>query len=156
MRPLAALACVALISVVAAAVPLSPLTRLAGKYIHKFKNGDVEGDTYYTTDVVEIVPLDAHRAEVSFYLNFFNGHDCSVDGIAKLEGRKLVYRDTLEGMPNLPECRLEIWRDARNLYWEDRGTCSFHCGARGGLHNGRMSAATRRPMRTRHADAADD
>jgi hypothetical protein len=147
----AIVAALASLSAAAIAVPNSPLTELAGRYTYKFKNGDISGATYSSTDVVEVVPLDKRQAEISFDLNFFNGHSCSLYGVAKLEGRKLVYREKSEWLPDEPECRLEIWRDTRNLRWEDQGTCHFACGSRGGFGNGKMSVKGRRPIHGRRA-----
>ena len=127
------------------------LSQVAGEYRHTFKNGDVSGATYETTDVVKIYPLDWHRALISFELNFFNGHSCTVYGVANLEGAKLVYRDKAEWRPDEPDCELRVWRDGTKLRWEDGGTCQFHCGARGGLSNGEIPFGSRRPLRTKPA-----
>lgn len=139
----------ALISVSAVAAAPSLLSQLAGRYSHKFKNGDVSGATYDTTDVVKVHPLDRTRALISFELNFFNGHSCGVYGVAKLEGAKLVYRDRAEWRPDEPDCELRIWRDRTKLRWEDGGSCQFHCGARGGLSNGEISLSSRRAILTK-------
>jgi hypothetical protein len=137
----------AAIGLLAAAMPQSPLLRLAGRYTHRFKNGDIDGGRYYSIDVVEIFPLDRRRALVSLELNFFNGHSCAVFGEARLEGSALVYRDKSDLRPDEAECSLKLWRDRADLRWEDDGTCQFHCGSRGGLSNGRMPAKTRQVMK---------
>ncbi|MCJ2186090.1 hypothetical protein [Novosphingobium beihaiensis] len=140
---------IATLIMAATAAPLPLLTELAGQYTHKFKNGDISGDTYYSTDVVKIFPLDRESALISMELNFFNGHACSVYGVAKVEREKLVYRDRSEWLPDERECTLNIWRDQDRIRWEDEGTCQFHCGSRGGLSNGEMSVTSRRAISAR-------
>lgn len=139
----------ATLTVATAAAPPSIVTELAGQYIHNFKNGNIDGDTYYTTDVVKIFPLDRKSALISMELNFFNGHACVVYGVANVDGEKLVYRDRLGSTPEARECRLSIWRDQNRIRWEDEGSCQFHCGARGGLSNGEMRTNGRRDITIR-------
>lgn len=66
-----------------AAVPASPVTLLAGRYSKHFQNGFIDGSKYWSDDVVEIVPVDATHAYVRADLQFYNGHQCSIAGIAK-------------------------------------------------------------------------
>lgn len=126
----------------------SAMQQLAGRYTHKFKNGNVDGDVYYTTDVVEILPLDGGRAVINLELNFFNGHSCSVGGVASLQGNRLIYRDDKPNPWSDGGCRLEIWRDRTKLRWtESDGTsCQSHCGARGGLSVGDIPYGSRRKI----------
>ena len=124
------------------------MQQLAGRYTHRFKNGNVDGDVYYTTDVVEVLPLDAGRAVVNLDLNFFNGHSCSVYGIATLKEGRLIYREEQPNPWSERGCQLEIWRDGRKLSWtEAEGTsCQSHCGARGGLSVGDVPYRSRRKI----------
>ena len=120
---------------------------LAGRYRHSFRSGDVSGDSYTVTDEIVIVPVDARRAWLRMELNFFNGHQCSIAGLATWEGGELVYRDNettgAEGRP----CRLRIRRQGRSLRWDDGGnSCVNFCGARGSLNGGRVAWSTRRPL----------
>ena len=124
----------------------TPMQELSGRYTHRFKNGNVDGDVYYTTDVVEILPIDGDRAMVNLDLNFFNGHSCSVAGIARLAGERLIYREEEPNPWSDGGCQLEVWRDGGKLRWtEAEGTsCQSHCGARGGLSVGEISYRSRR------------
>lgn len=126
----------------------APMQQLAGRYTHRFKNGDTSGEVYYTTDVVEILPLDQERAVVNLDLNFFNGHSCSVYGIATLNGGRLIYREEEPNPWSDGGCQLEIWRDGNKLRWaEAEGTsCQSNCGARGGLSVGDISYRSRRKI----------
>jgi hypothetical protein len=135
------------VSVAASAMPSSALSELAGRYTHRFKNGDVTGRSFTSTDIVEIYPVSRDRALVNLELNFFNGHSCSIDGKAQLESGKLVYREEQDAELDQPDCVLKIWRDRTSLRWEDGGSCRSHCGARGGLSQGNIPVASRRMMK---------
>lgn len=126
---------VALLGVAAGAMaaPQSVVDRLAGRYTHTFLNGDIDGGSGYSTDVIEIFPIDHDRALVKFELNFFNGHMCDAFGDARVENGKLVYRDNQSEWGLEGECRLTIWQDQTHLRWEDDGSCQFKCGSRGGF-----------------------
>jgi hypothetical protein len=131
-----------------AAAALAPTSELAGRYTHRFRNGDVSGAHYMTTDEVVIVPMDARRAFVSFGLSFFNGHECSIDGVARVEGRRLVLHDAeAQGGPDDAPCTLTIWHEGAWLHWDDHGgTCQSNCGARGSFEHGGMAWSSRRPV----------
>ncbi len=142
VRPLAT---VLLLGAVAAA-PASPVTELAGRYSWHFRNGMVDGSSYWSDDVVEIVPVDASHAYVRFALEFHNGHSCSLDGVAQTAGEALVYH----GLPddtfgNGKPCRLTIRRQGAKLAYDDDGTCKAHCGARGSLR-GDLAWSSKRPI----------
>ena len=151
-RPRLNLGLIALAGVAAgagAATAVDPVRALAGRYSWHFQNGDVTGATYGSDDVAEIVPVDATHAYVRFALNFYNGHSCSLAGIAARQGDALVYR----GLPddifgdNAQPCRLTIRRVGAKLTWDDGGTCKGHCGARGSFLNGNMAWSSKRPIR---------
>ncbi len=129
-----------------AAVPPSAHD-LAGRYTHSFRNGDVSGARFTSTDTVTIVATGRANAYVDLQLNFFNGHECSIGGMAALEGGRLVYRDPeMRGYDGTP-CRLSLWRDGARLRWDDGpGSCHGYCGARGGLSDGAMRWTSRRPI----------
>lgn len=120
---------------------------LAGRYTHSFRNGDVTGASYTSTDEVVIIPLDARRAYFQMQLAFFNGHECGIGGIATLEGGALVFRDAeMTGYGDGGPCTLRIRRADGRLTWDDGGTCSGYCGARGSLRGGSIAWSTRRPV----------
>jgi hypothetical protein len=123
----------------------SVLQDLAGSYTHRFKNGDIDGGSYSSTDIVEIFPIDRDNALVQLQLSFFNYHSCFMRGDARLEGQKLVLR---EKVPGEPECSLSIWTEGQNLRWEDAGTCDYHCGSRGHFSDGKIALSSRRVLKT--------
>jgi hypothetical protein len=120
---------------------------LAGEFAVRRPNGDVSGARFTTIDSVTIVAADRRNAHVSMELSFFNGHMCSIDGMARMEGTRLVLRDpqaqSFDGQP----CRLEIWRDGNRLRWDDGdGSCRSNCGARGSFGDGQMRWSARRAI----------
>lgn len=120
---------------------------LAGRYTYRFRNGDISGARFTSTDTVVIVPTGRTGAYVDLRLNFFNGHECSIGGMAGLEGGRLVLRHPdAQGFDGTP-CVLSVWREGARLRWDDgEDSCRSHCGARGSLSDGEMRWASRRPI----------
>ena len=120
---------------------------LAGRYTRAFQSGDNSGARYTVVNTAIIVATGPGTAFVELDLNFFNGHQCSIAGMATLEGGHLVHRDAEmpnhEGVP----CRLSLWRDGGRLRWTDGdGSCRAFCGARGSLTDGEMRWSSRRAI----------
>lgn len=138
----------ALVAAAAGAVMVDPVRALAGRYGEHRPNGDVSGRRYFTDDVAEAVPVDATHAYVRFEPNFFNGHICSLAGIAERRGVALVYQglsDDVFGDDKRP-CRLTIRRAGGKLAWDDDGTCKGHCGARGSFSGGDLPWGSKRAI----------
>jgi hypothetical protein len=115
-----------------AAAPGLPAA-LAGVYKHRFANSDVQGDHYTSEDILEIVPVSADAAYVRLHLNFYNGHECDIGGVARQAGESLVYDGPadVDGKP----CRLMLAsrRDGIHIFEDENGACrNQSCGARGG------------------------
>ncbi len=129
----------------AAAVIPSTVAALAGRYDHSFPDQLVSGESYTGTDVVEIVPVDATHAYVRFSLDFYNGHSCSLSGVAEAQGDALVYQEPADkALPGEPPCRLAIRRKGRKLTWDDAGSCKADCGARGSFSGGDLPWSSKR------------
>ena len=119
----------------------------SGRYSARHPNGNVDGERYATTDTVVIVPTDARHALLEMELAFFNGHSCSVSGRATLEDGALVYRDPeMTGYGDGGPCTLRIRHRGAQLSWDDAGSCTGNCGARGSLRDGSMAWSSRRPL----------
>jgi hypothetical protein len=120
---------------------------LAGRYTHSFRNGNVDGESYTSTDAMTIVAIDSRHAVIGMDLAFFNGHSCGIGGQAVLEGDALVYRDPgMTGYGDGGPCTLRIRRQGGQLTWDDAGTCAGNCGMRGTLRDGAMAWSSRRPL----------
>jgi len=132
----------------AAVKPLDPAS-LAGVYKQRFTNGLVTGETFTSEDILEIVPVSNTSAYVRVHLEFYNGHTCSLSGIAHVERQALVYRTDLDyEQPPLNRCVLSIERSGDQIMLSDgRNSCKGFCGVRGSLMNVDFPAASRRPIR---------
>ena len=131
MRRAVALMAVACLG--AAAPSSSPVDRLAGRYSQHFLNGMMDGSRYWADNIVEIVPVDARHAYVRIQLEFANGHQCALSGVATAEDKALVYHEPADGVAS-GHCRLNIAHDGSTLLLDDEGgSCSIYCGARGTL-----------------------
>ena len=130
-----------------AAAPLNPVQALAGRYSHHFKNGTVQGETYWSDDVVEVVSIDPRHAYVRFALDFYNGHSCSLQGVARAEGDALVYHEPPAEQIGDRQCTFRIARQGDKLVWDDAGgSCKDHCGARGSLSKGAIAWSSKRAI----------
>ena len=139
----------ALVPLLSAAAPVvyNPVAAMAGRYSQHFRNGTVEGERYWSDDVVEIVPVDTRHAYVRVVTNFFNGHVCSLSGIAQAEGEALVYRDLAPADSIGRRCVLTFRHAGRNLGFDDGdGGCKAYCGLRGGFNQSTLPWASKRPI----------
>ena len=118
--------------------------RLEGIYRKRMPNGDSAGATYTTTDVLRLVRLDQGAAYFDIALNFFNGHVCSLAGIAEVETGALVHRDDSGGPDHV--CVLRLVPGGGRIRFEDvGGLCAKEsCGARGWYNESSFKTAARR------------
>jgi hypothetical protein len=140
-----ALGLVLALSAAAGPASLDPAL-IAGRYGYHFPNGDVDGNTGWSDDVLEIVKLDRSRFYVRVETHFFNGHSCSIAGVAHAEARALVYRD-----PQRPDesrqCVLRITGTrSKILIRDNEGGCQMYCGSRGGFASTEFPRKSRRPI----------
>jgi len=141
-----ALVVVAALCCCAATGASSPVTTLAGRYSSHFQNGLVDGSTYWSDDVVEIVPVSADAAYVRAELQFYNGHSCSIAGVAKAQGDALVYRAPVTPDPD-DHCVLTVRRKGTSLLIDDGdNSCKSYCGARGSLGDQTLPWRSKRPI----------
>ena len=116
---------------------LNLVRMLSGRYSKHFLNGMMDGEKYWSDDVVEIIPLSNDAAYVRVDLEFANGHGCGIFGVAKAENNQLVYREPAKQDSTRPQCILHISKFGSKLHIDDGGgeaTCHLgHCGARGML-----------------------
>jgi hypothetical protein len=77
---------VAVLAIFAAHAGGPDLDELAGVYIKHFLNGDVSGTKFWSDDVFEIVKVSPSATYFPTYLNFYNGHECALSGIAEVVG----------------------------------------------------------------------
>ena len=122
------------------------LGSVAGVYKYSFNNGLVDGTTFRSTNILEIVKLSSRRAYIRTALEFYNGHTCDLSVVANVEGDALVYRNIKDG--DRP-CELKLVFDDRRIVLADTdGMCKLqYCGARGSFQGIKFERASRRTIR---------
>ncbi|HTT97194.1 MAG TPA: hypothetical protein VMF58_04045 [Rhizomicrobium sp.] len=142
-------AAVAMVMLTAAALSAGSLSidDIAGAYKDRFQNGLVDGTKFTSEDVLEIVKVSPREAYIRTHLEFYNGHSCSIYGVAKLEGDALAYRphNNAEGRT----CVLTLKRKGDRIIFGDAdGACKeYNCGARGSFDGVDFAMSHRRPIR---------
>ena len=113
-----------------------------------------EQDTYYQAeDILEIVRHDDEHVYFRVRLHYYNGHICSLYGMARHEGGSFVFRGPEEASDGGERCTLTITPSSDAITLNDRvsptggATCRSHCGIRGSLSNISMPRKSRRPIR---------
>ena len=129
----------ALFSWIAGAAPLD-LAAVAGVYKHRFPNGGVTGEKWISEDILETVRLTPRTAYVKTHLEFYNGHQCGIAGVADVEGDGLVYVDRSDDatVGNAKRCVLTLRVSSTRIDFEDPDyACkALYCGVRGGFGGG--------------------
>lgn len=121
------------------------MDRMAGVYKHRFMSGAVvpgkADEPYQAEDVIEIVPYDADHVYLRVHLDFYNGHDCTIWGMARYEQGAFVYHGHEPEPEGSPQCALRVGIDKDRLRLTDRdgeqgaSSCTLaYCGARGSLN----------------------
>ena len=122
---------------------------IAGVYKSRFQNGLVTGETYRSEDILELVPLSPDKVYFRAHIEFYNGHQCSLWGVARVAGPELVYREATKARTfGAAACLLRITRIGKSIRLaDDDGSCKAYCGARGSFNNDTFPVASRRPIR---------
>jgi hypothetical protein len=133
------------------------IDQMQGVYKHRFANAAIAGpgkpdESYQSEDIVEIVRYDDERIYFRAELQFYNGHTCSISGIAQYDQGHFVYREKQALLPGEPPCSMSISTNAGQLSLTDRinGSASCHpghCGARGSLSDYTILTSTKRNIR---------
>lgn len=124
------------------------IDQITGVYKTRFKNGTVDGDTYMSENILEVVKVTPKTVYFRIHSEFYNGHNCNLWGIADLELDALVYRQTYDNQP----CELRFTVNKQGIILNDvnEGCRAFSCGNRGAFDNGThvdYPFTTRRPIR---------
>jgi hypothetical protein len=129
----------------AAAQGLDPAT-VEGAYRHRFQNGNIDGQRYQSENILEVVRVQPDAAYIRMRLEFFNGHSCTMWGVARAEGTELVYRRP--AAPGREACVLRLrFADGRVALQDENAQCrSWDCGARGGYQGITFPTASRRTI----------
>ena len=122
------------------------IAAVAGSYRHSFENGDVSGDHFLSTNRLEITAVSNSSIHFSVSLEFYNGHECSLDGTASYK-RAGLFADQIRSQdPKFPMCVLEIVPGEQGVTLADpTGGCKMmSCGERGGYNGTAFAFKDRR------------
>jgi hypothetical protein len=109
------------------------LDKVVGVYKKSFQNGLVTGEKYRSENTLEIIKVSPTTAFFRTQLEFLNGHECSLSGVAVVHDKTLIYRGD---------------NNAGNKQCDQDGICqSMSCGARGGYSGITFATARRRTIR---------
>ena len=134
-------------------LPSAIINELQGVYKHRFQNGTVDGEKYQSEDIVEIVPFDSTSIYIRTHIEFFNGHQCDISGIARYENGVFVYHSLEKAFGTNLYCTLKVSQDQKKINLTDIdeanevSTCSYFCSARGTFNNYSISKSSKRKIR---------
>jgi hypothetical protein len=114
---------------------------IKGSYHHSFPNSDVDGDHFTSADTLEIAPLPQHTIRFSADLQFYNGHECSINGVAKFAKAGFFVFQSKDKNSGPLGCVLEIIPAKGGVRLADpTGGCKMiSCGERGGYNGATFS-----------------
>lgn len=121
-------------------------TAIVGSYRHSFPNSDVQGDNFLSTDTLKITELPDNAIHYSLELQFYNGHECSLEGTANFRRAGFFVDQQKTDQLKFPLCVLEILPDENGVKIADpTGACKMmSCGERGGYNGAQFSFKDRR------------
>jgi hypothetical protein len=125
----------------------APVSAWTGVYKSQFDNALVSGERYRSENILEVAAYSPEAAYLRLHLEFANGHQCALWGIAEVVGPALVYRAPASGADR--PCVLTLRRGAGKLTLDDQGdVCRLQaCGARGIFSGIGFPLSARRPIR---------
>jgi hypothetical protein len=141
--------------------PAGTIKAVEGVYKQRFTNGIItpgkapgEADTYYEAEnILEIVRYDDKHIYIRVELQFYNGHTCSISGMAGHENGSFVYHDPAKAYDGGQACTLTVTPSDDAVSITDRpiptsrATCKGYCGVRGSLSDVSFPMTARRPIR---------
>lgn len=122
--------------------------KIEGVYKRSFQNGSVQGETYTSENILEIVPYEKDMIYFVIKSYFYNGHSCSVSGIAQYQDGKFIFSPS-EPFEDQP-CKLNIsLKNGHIISIQDvNDVCRrYYCGVRGGLNDESFTLEKRRKIK---------
>jgi hypothetical protein len=135
-----------LASPVAAAESID-LDKVAGVYKDRFQNSLVDGSKFTSENILEIVKTSPDEAYFNTHLEFYNGHECELSGLAHVERDALVYRSQLPDTKGESEFRIRLTPKTVRFEDPDGNYRANYCGERGGFDGIEFKLSARRPIR---------
>ena len=114
---------------------------IVGSHQRSFPNGDVQGGNFLSTDKLKISELPNNAIHYSLELQFYNGHECSLEGTATYKRGGFFVDQQKTDQPKFPLCVFEILSDENGVKFADpTGACKMmSCGERGGYNGAQFS-----------------
>jgi hypothetical protein len=125
--------------------------RVEGVYKQRFENALVDGSSFTSENILEIVRVAPDAVYVNTHLVFYNAHTCDVSGLARFSQKGVfVFRDPDEPTdPGDEPCVLqfEASTDQIRILDPTHACKPRYCGARGGFVGAAFAMSARRPIR---------
>lgn len=106
---------------------------ITGKYFHKHESGNIQGDFYSVTDLLEITSVDSTSINVEAVLHRFNGHTCSLSA----QFKKLTNAVYVVSSEEYPKCKATLQVTQSQFIFFDSTMCLKNevgsCGLRAGF-----------------------
>ena len=162
------------------------IDKIQGDYRHRFRDTWTDGPRFRSTSFLKILKLSPTTAYFSTYLEFLNGHSCTLYGVADLQsdgsltywekgppvfrskgaspdGPRSAYQEDRED----GDCVFTIRPTQTGLLFEDRpdprdesyhgGVCRRgYCGSRGGFAGIRFNNSERHPIAAKSVTTSQD
>lgn len=125
----------------------STIRKIDGVHKSRFANSTVQQEKFQSEDILEIVPYGSDAIYFRVHLEFYNGHLCDLQGIAKYKDGAFLYHGPPDSGPDI--CTLTITPGNKDITLDDiGGNCrAATCGARGGYHGVGFARSSRRTIR---------
>ena len=112
------------------------IDKIKGVYKVRFKNQLIDGSKFTSEDILKIKRASKSEFYFTLDLNFYNGHTCSMRGLAKYrKNGTFIFVDTKNNTANY-QCLLQFTVTSKGIKTFDiTNQCrEMYCGARGGLN----------------------
>jgi hypothetical protein len=125
------------------------IAAIVGGYQHSHRNGDTSGDTYWTTDTMDIEKVSDRSIRYSLELYFYNGHECSREGEATYTSRGVFLDQEQNDSGDI--CYFEIIPTTAGIKLGDpTEKCRDNsCGNRGTYDHAYFSFKRRTPLKAK-------
>ncbi|MGI4851587.1 MAG: hypothetical protein ACRYGR_06565 [Janthinobacterium lividum] len=124
----------------------SIIDQITGVYKYNHRIFYISGESNMTENILEIVKINDNTIYFRTYLEFTNGHTCTLHGTAAYKGNNLfLYEDKANS-----KCKLEIIVGEKGIGFFDRDKpyCrDNYCGTRGGFDGASFEKFMRKPIK---------
>ncbi len=128
--------------------PAQLIEQIDGVYKKRFANGLVDGTSYTSENILEIVRIAEDAVYFKTHLEFYNGHSCAQNGVARFSGAGVFVFYAERDSSTDQQCRLQLEvSDKRVTIKDPDHSCQEYCGMRGSFDGATFERGARRPIR---------